>query len=535
MSCSLFCSSASALPKEPEQLPPTQTILSRQPATYSPSLRARNNKVADVSASHFTVLSSPKRQLTFRVEEESSKSPVIVIHPSPATPLDLDQQPPQWHLPESSILSPGRSDSRKFTEQAILVDQLQRRIVDLELEKKHQNLIFSHVNHEIRVQVGNIVEAKQLIPAGKQQEGLPNEFQLAWNSMNASAEQLFHITNNSLDLAKILQGKLELEQIDFTLSDFLGKLKLQFTPKLKTKNLKLNIELPPSFQNCLIGDHFRLNQILSNFISNAIKFTDKGTITVKIEELDTTSRETTFRFSVIDTGRGLTAAAIRNLCTPFVQESASTAREFGGTGLGLYISKLLIKLFNQKHDSQESDNLEITSDGPGKGSSFAFNATFGLGSAQKVAPKKEHIDLPHMNILAIDDDGITQKIYQKMILGFNSTPQIASNADEAYQVLFPASNQPESASSKSKENKVDVVILDFNLGKGGTGVTVARHIRQRSSQMGKEAPLIIACSGNNLSNDLDETEKHLFDGILQKPISRDLVIKKLQELRVANQ
>ena len=191
------------------------------------------------------------------------------------------------------------------------------------------------------------------------------------NKIQSSAEALLGIINDILDFSKIEAGKLDLESLPFNLNNTIEHLVQIISHKSQEKSLELLIDLDPDLPLDLIGDSLRLGQILINLANNSIKFTEQGEIIVRAKKLKQDNNSVTVKFSVSDTGIGMSEEQLGRLFQSFNQADASTTRKYGGTGLGLSISKTLTEMM------QGEIWVESTC---GVGSTFYFTATFGLAS-----------------------------------------------------------------------------------------------------------------------------------------------------------
>jgi signal transduction histidine kinase len=197
----------------------------------------------------------------------------------------------------------------------------------------------------------------------------------------ASAESLLKLLNDVLDLSKIEAGRLELSPVSFSLRDCIGEAASTLAINAHQKGLQLTVEVAPDVPDDLVGDPFRLRQVLLNLLNNAIKFTDAGSIALKSTLYDWRGEAVTAHFSVSDTGVGIPADKIDLIFEAFRQADSSTSRKFGGTGLGLTISSRLVSLMH--------GHLWVDSEA-GKGSTFHFTAAFQLMPG--VEPPRASVD-----------------------------------------------------------------------------------------------------------------------------------------------
>ncbi len=262
----------------------------------------------------------------------------------------------------------------------------------------------ANISHEIRTPMNAVIGMTHLLEYTNLSEK-QKDYQ---NKINQAAHHLLSIINKVLDFSKIEAGKLSLESIDFHLEKVLRKL-FDFTLlKAQEKNLKVLLFLDPKVPLFLKGDPLRLNQILTNLVGNAIKYTNKGHIEISIEVVETTASELTLSFTVQDTGIGLTSQEITKLFKPFSQADTSISRKYGGTGLGLTICRQLVHMMEGE--------IHIESE-KGKGSAFRFIAKFLL---QNENEKKLQIpeNLNSIKVLIIDKYEPTRNNLTKLFQSF---------------------------------------------------------------------------------------------------------------------
>ena len=200
----------------------------------------------------------------------------------------------------------------------------------------------ANMSHEIRTPMNAIIGMTYLI----QKTDLSQKQNDYVEKIQASSQHLLGIINDILDFSKIESGKFEIEEIDFKLSQVLNNLVTFIEEKCYLKGLKLIFDIDPNLPNSLIGDPLRIGQILINYASNAVKFTQEGQITIRIKNEKEVDNNCVVRFEVEDTGIGMTEEEKNKLFQPFQQADTSTTRKYGGTGLGLAISKQLASLMN---------------------------------------------------------------------------------------------------------------------------------------------------------------------------------------------
>ncbi len=212
--------------------------------------------------------------------------------------------------------------------------------LEAEQAKKIQEQFLANMSHEIRTPINGVIGMVQLIGTTQ----LSTEQKEYIDIINESASNLLVIINDILDVTKMQVGKIALEEVNYSLQDNVRTLIKIFSFKTAAKGIALNCEIAPNVPQLLSGDPVRLNQILTNLINNAIKFTENGEVKLSVDIITKDEKTINLRFVVQDTGIGIAEDKIESVFESFTQASSDTTRKYGGTGLGLTISKQLIEL-----------------------------------------------------------------------------------------------------------------------------------------------------------------------------------------------
>ncbi|HLN24955.1 MAG TPA: ATP-binding protein, partial [Patescibacteria group bacterium] len=268
----------------------------------------------------------------------------------------------------------------------------------------------ANMSHEIRTPMNAIIGMGTLLA----KTALTVKQQDYVTKMEAAARSLLGIIDDILDVSKIEAGRLELERLEFRLEDVLATVANLIGVRAEEKGLEVLFSTDDSIPGTLVGDPMRLGQILTNLTNNAVKFTEDGDILIEIALVATTPDSVELRFSVRDTGIGMTAEQVEKLFQPFSQADSSTSRRYGGTGLGLTICKRLVEMMGGA--------IAVTSQ-PGQGSRFVFTARFDYAAeiyAHCVIPAP---DLRHMRVLVCDDNATSREILSAHLhaLSFQAT------------------------------------------------------------------------------------------------------------------
>ena len=322
--------------------------------------------------------------------------------------------------------------------------------------------VMSLFSHEIRTPLNSIMGLTYLL---LQDENLVPEHKKRLHSVHYSAQHLLSLSKNTLDFAKIEAGKFELEIVNFSLKDLLNNLYQSFQTRAFEKNIAFELVLDASTPEEVAGDPIRLTQVLNNLISNAIKFTDTGSVKLLVDVVYQSDNEWVLDFTVEDTGIGIPVESQQLIFESFVQASSTTHQKFGGTGLGLAITKKIVELHKGEIKLNSTE---------GVGSTFTVrlkytNAQPALASTPAATEAATQVsDLEGLSVLVIDDDAINNLVLNELLLKWGAVVDTAENGLTAFE--------------KISSHDYDLVLMDLFMPTMG-GFDTITLIRQAGLQM----------------------------------------------------
>ena len=316
------------------------------------------------------------------------------------------------------------------------------------------------ISHELRTPMNGVIGMTSLLA----ETALTPEQSSYTETIRQCGEALLQLINDVLECSKIEAGKLELESLDFDLRATVEQVLAQFAERAETKGLELTGLVHAAVPTGLKGDPGRLRQILSNLVANAVKFTDKGEVTLQAYLEEDRSDSTVIRFEVTDSGIGISPDTQSKLFRPFVQADSSTTRKYGGTGLGLSISKQLVELMG--------GHIGVRST-PGQGSTFWCTARFQkqAGCPRAILPTG---DLTGKRVLIVDDNESNRLILHHLVSGWGMTDDLAEDAESALRHI---------SNAKRLGMPYDLAILDVVM-PGKDGLQLAKELQHHPDGAG---------------------------------------------------
>ena len=356
----------------------------------------------------------------------------------------------------------------------------------------------SNMSHELRTPLNAIIGTTHLLAQDHEDLQANEHFKVLKNS----SEHMLQLVNAVLDFSKLDEGKLEFVLEPFDLAHALQQVADSFTNITHQKKITLILDVDPIPQGKrALGDEMRLKQIILNLISNAVKFTEAGSVTLQAKIKGSTETEADIFFAVTDTGIGIPPEKLHLIFESFTQVDAETTRKYGGSGLGLTICRELVR--------NMGGQLRVSSE-PGKGSTFYFNLHLAFQSQVVLAPKEKLRGLKELtgvNILLVEDNAVNLNIARRFLVSWGATIQPAENGEVAWRLF--------------RSHPFDLLLVDLEM-----PLMDGKALLKQVRSVNKEIPAIAftAAVYENMYQDLQD---HGFNGFLHKPFRPDEMHRKI--------
>lgn len=381
--------------------------------------------------------------------------------------------------------------------------RLRRALNDARKANDAKSQFLATMSHEIRTPLGIIMGAVELLRE-QSPDGTNSDL---FSMIDRNAKQLTTLIADILDLSKVEAGSVDVERVPFHLQTLLNSLIEDLRVKMSDRSLPLELKLEGSLPEMVFGDFGRIRQILLNLLGNSIKFTEKGSVKLVAKAKSDSPGRTSLSVCVIDTGIGMEPDAVNRIFEPFTQADQTITRRYGGTGLGLALSRKLAQSMG--------GDLRLVRTAPGQGSTFEFTIDLDVSGAsvddvisneQKVLPA----DLRGVRVLLVDDSSDNRDVVGRFLTMAKADVVTAESGDEGIELAW--------------REKFDVILLDIQM-PGKDGLATAAELRDRN-YLGP----IVAFTANALRG---ERERYLaagFSDYVSKPVDRKALIETLKRL-----
>lgn len=398
--------------------------------------------------------------------------------------------------------------SETITEKERLNHQLENSITQANKLAATKSNFLSTMSHELRTPLNSVVGISELLlednPEERQKENL--------KILQLSARDLHALINNILDFNKLESDKLVLEDVNFRLDEFMQNICIGLGKKARDKQLDFKLEIDPAIEHTTIkSDPTRLSQLIYNLVGNAIKFTEHGSVIVRLSNIEKNQSQVRILFSVADTGIGISPDKHDSIFDLFTQAESHTTRKYGGTGLGLAIVKQVLGLFNS------SLILESI---PGEGSTFSFTITFDLVATKQNDQREDtptRKNLSNLKILVAEDNDVNRLLIKKQLEKLNINATLAVNGKEAY--------------SSHCNNDFDLILMDLHMPEMN-GYETTKKIRSLKDRMKANVYIIAFTASISEQQEILDTG---FDDYLYKPVNMTELYNKLEKAALEKQ
>ena len=390
---------------------------------------------------------------------------------------------------------------RELNQIKILTAKLEQARIRAEESARLKADFLANMSHEIRTPMNAIIGMTHLAILANPQQKISDYL----SKIHKSSQSLLGIINDILDFSKIEAGKLNVEQIDFRLDEVIANMSSVVGFHAQEKGIELLVRVDGDVPECIVGDPLRLGQVLLNLVSNAIKFTSEGSVTLSISCSDLSEHTATLQFSVEDSGIGMDENEVSALFQSFTQADTSTTRRFGGTGLGLSISKKLVELMNGRISVRST---------PGKGSVFTIQLPVEISQSPQSASVQNNpmaYDLSGLNILVVDDNPGTLDVISEILGQMGIRCTTATGGKDAIEL--------------TRQSSFSMAIIDRKMPLMN-GFTLGTALRDA----GVTFPMLLMTSDWNTGDYSKEIEESAFLGVILKPLNQSTLLNSIVKL-----
>jgi signal transduction histidine kinase/CheY-like chemotaxis protein len=381
--------------------------------------------------------------------------------------------------------------------------KLSKALTDLKKTSQFKSEFLAKMSHEIRTPMNGVIGLTELL----QDTHLSSHQQVLVSTIKQSGKSLLTIINDILDYSKLESGKVILDRKPTKIRDFIQSVEKLFTHSPRYDSANFFVSVDANVPSCLLLDTGRLQQILSNLLSNAFKFTKEGEICLKVSKKELTDNICTLVFTITDSGIGMNREQLHNIFQPFVQADSSTTRLYGGTGLGLTISKQLAEAF---------DGTINASSRQGEGSKFSviIRAELCAPPIATVVNTESNQNFENYSVLVAEDNTVNQMVIRGLLAKIGISPHIVNNGQEAVDTIL------------DPNNNFSIVFMDCEM-PVMDGVTATQSIRKWENENNIKKIPIYALTANVLREQIDSYIASGMDGHIPKPVNLTAICKAL--------